>query len=325
MKRLIVLAMIALALAPGTWLRTQDSGRLAPFALQAERLATDPWTAAPFTLKSVWQLDSPHPDFGGFSALAHLGNGQFMAGSDRGYLLRFAMTDDGPAAGQLERIGGKSARRKRDVDLEAMMVDDVAGQYWAAYERSNSIALYSADGRELQRIQPAAMRDWLNNSGPEAMAKLPDGRTLIIAERKQSPGGGHTALLLPPNLSAGHAEAASFSLGPTAGYSPTDIAIAPNGQALAVLRKFDPFFSRGFVAKIARLDSDEIQPNRQWKAEAVVSLGGGVPLDNYEGIAIVPNDSTDAGDCDVWLISDDNFSALQATYLVQLNWAGCGR
>jgi hypothetical protein len=47
------------------------------------------------------------------------------------------------------------------------------------------------------------------------------------------------------------------------------------------------------------------------------TIDGGLPRDNFEGLAVVPE--TD-GALTLWLISDDNTAALQRTLLYKLRW-----
>jgi hypothetical protein len=321
MLRLLVLFVIIIGLAPGTWLRSPHDSRATAFAFTATPLATKDWSAAGLSVKRAWRLDSAHPYFSGFSSLLYLGDRTFLAGSDRGYLFRFQIGPQGPESGTLNQIGENRTGKKRDVDLEAMMANLATGQYWAAYERSNTIARFSALGAEEARVQPAAMRHWDNNSGPEAMARLPDGRVLVIAEQRSSQSGNHEALLFRGDpLEPG--EPVAFTVETPDKYRPTDVAVAPNGGALVILRRFDPLARPSLSVKLAIFDPTLIRPGKAWKALSTVSLGPGVPMDNYEGIAIVPRPD---GACSVWLISDDNFSITQDTLLLELNWSACSR
>ena len=48
----------------------------------------------------------------------------------------------------------------------------------------------------------------------------------------------------------------------------------------------------------------------------LAEFGNAIPRDNYEGIAVTTDDDGQF----VWLISDDNFMAIQRTLLLKLRW-----
>ncbi|MEP5937733.1 MAG: esterase-like activity of phytase family protein [Erythrobacter sp.] len=322
-RRLIALTIVALGLAPGTWVRTEQVSHKTPFTFAATPIQTEHWSSRGFTLKRAWRLDSAHPDFGGFSALLHFGDGQFLAGSDNGYLFRFRLGENGPADGVLNRIGPSSARSKTVVDLESLMLDPQSGQFWAGFEGSNTIVRYAADDSEEARANPAEMAHWSANSGSEVMARLDDGRTIVIAEQQSGmAGGGHEALLFPGDPTLGQAPA-QFVFSSDASHRPTGMVITPDGRALMVLRRFDPFDGYSFSIVLAVADPANIRAESDWPVQEWMPLDASLPLDNFEGVAL-GDVQADGHTCRVWMVSDDNFSAFQDTLLVEFEWDHCG-
>jgi len=319
--------VVALGLAPGTWLRSPQISYKDAFTFTSTPLPVDAWSSGGFTLKRAWRLDSPHPNFGGFSALLYLGEDQFLAGSDRGYLLRFRLDKDGPADGALSRIGPKSARSKTVVDLESLMLDPATGQFWGGFERSNMIVRYGRDDTEEVRARPKQMQGWSDNSGPEAMTMLPDGRVIVIAEQRSGKAdGAHEGLLFPGDPTQGQA-AVRFTYMGEDGRRPTDIAITPDGHAVLVLRRFEFQGDPRLSISLAVADPADIRPDKVWPNQAVIPFPSSLPLDNFEGLALDGGIWDGAGmgaqTCRIWLLSDNNFSAFQDTILLEFEWADC--
>ena len=83
MRRLLLLIAVACGLAPGTWLRSPPPPIDSRQELQIVRLPV-PGAVGPVEVLGGWWLQSPNSHFGSYSALVALGDGTFLAGSDRG-------------------------------------------------------------------------------------------------------------------------------------------------------------------------------------------------------------------------------------------------
>ena len=84
-----------------------------------------------------------------------------------------------------------------------------------------------------------ALRDWPENGGAEAMARLADGRWIMLCE---TCGGGRGGLHLGL-LFAGHpgtSAAQKFGIVLPAGYAPVDTVPLPDGRLLILTRAFQP-------------------------------------------------------------------------------------
>ena len=142
-----------------------------------------------------WALSSPEPRFGAISSM-QVENGQVTALSDTGTIFRFAVPRAaGSAPLRIEPLPRTAGRAKSNHDTEAMLFS--GGQAWIAFERQNGVVRFSRAGwREESAAQPASMRSWRGNSGPEGMARLHDGRFLIFSEGRDNGDSFHVSLPL---------------------------------------------------------------------------------------------------------------------------------
>ncbi|NVD44515.1 esterase-like activity of phytase family protein [Qipengyuania atrilutea] len=318
--RAITAALVALALAPGTWLRSDVPPKNDTAPIYVNALSVAQKTVGPFRIEGVWELVSDNDYAGGYSALTFLGEGQLLAGSDTGYRLAFRTPVPGEdsviPAEAVGTLGGSNMLDKRDVDLEALTRDPRTGTIWSAFERTNSIQRYDSQMRPTGRVVPPAMIGWEANSGPETMARLPDGRSLVIAEGTNGwLSNSHDALLYMGDPVEG-ADAIRFTLASPYGYRPVDAAMLDERRVLILLRNFDPALPPDFTSAIAVGDVTEIAEGEEWSVEVIAQIEPPLPSDNLEGMAVAPGSD---GVSEVWLIADDNFGAFQRTLLYKLS------
>lgn len=326
MRRIIFLFLLIAALAPGTWLRepprrisTEQSLRLAPLPVpNAQQIGS---RLGPFRLEAVWHLTSPNSDFGGYSSLLPIAPGRFLAISDRGSWLRFAMPGALPAAQpRFGQIAPGDPRLMYDRDSESATMSADGRTVWIGWEARNAISRHDPELRGLQGItRPAAMRDWASNSGPEAIARLADGRFLVLAEgyNRFFENRRHWALAFTgdPVANDGRSPVRFTFEGPT-GFMPTDMAQLPDGRVLVLMRNLIWPFPLRFSGRIVLLDPADIHPGALVKSKVLALLQAPLPVDNFEGMAIVPEAG---GRVAVWLISDDNAAMTQRTLLWKLS------
>lgn len=319
MRRLIALALLVVALAPGTWLRetlpppsSAQSLHFAPVRLPVPAEIRSRLGA--FRLEAVWRLTSPNSDFGGYSALLHMPDGRFLAISDRGYWLRFSSPDAVTRAPpRFGSTGNDNPLLKADRDSESATRNPRGDTIWIGWESSNAITRHDAALRLEGRVRPPAMRDWGGNTGPEAMAMLADGRFLVLCEgydgtfenrRHRALAFAGDPLTSPPPL--------RFTFEGPEGFMPTDMAQLPDGRVLVLMRRLLWPFPIRFDGRIVIVDPTEIRRGGVLRAQVVARLESPLPVDNFEGIAITPGAG---GQVNVWIISDDNNAATQRTLL----------
>ncbi|RXZ65216.1 esterase-like activity of phytase family protein [Pelagerythrobacter rhizovicinus] len=314
--RLLAILTIVVFAAPGTWLRTPPVQDLRPI-LDIAPIEVDQLRIGEFAIEGVWELRSPNSHFGGYSALLALPDGRLLAASDRGRFLRFAPPGATPHAPEFGAIGGDATENKHAVDAEALAGDAESNRIWVAYEGRNSIVRFDPELVEGESVSPPAMEGWSSNSGPEALARLPDGRFLVLQEgRPDLSEQRHEALLFPGDPVEGAAPL-EFRYAPPAGYRPVDAASLPDGRVLILHRAVTLGLPYAFATRIAVADPATIRAGEVWRGREIGAIAAPLPADNFEGIAAVPRPD---GSMTVWLISDDNTAVLQRTLLYRLRW-----
>ena len=314
--RLFLALLIAVGLAPGTWVRS------APTILSDERRLLDmmpldgPTSLGELEVTGVWQLESPNMFFGGYSALAALGDGRLLAVSDSGAKLVFAPPGRAARLPEFGQLVARGELVKAMADAEALARDPATGQVWAAFEHDNMIERYDARLQPTGRARPGAMRGWPSNAGPEAMVRLADGRFIVLSEDPPRWFGRARAGLLFPGDPVGGGEAVEFEFRPPAGFAPSDMALLPDGRALILARRVDWGLPPGFRNKLLIADPAEARAGKPWPWRELADLSA-LPSDNFEGLAI---EAANGGAVTLWLISDDNHATFQRTLLAKLVW-----
>ena len=319
-RKRIAAIVVAACLAPGTFLRSDVPPPDFDAPLSARLLPVEADKTGPLAFVRAWHLTSTNDHFGGYSALLARADGTLLAGSDAGRLLAITQ-GDGKLIGAFEAFPGAANADKRDVDLEAMTQDGAGETLWAAYEVSNSIARHRGIADAGTRVAPPSMAGWMGNSGPEAMARLADGRFIVLAEQRSRFGGdSHEGLLFPSDPVDG-AKPLVFRLATPDGMRPVDMTAMPDGRVLILLRSFS-LFPPSFQVALALADPTDIAEGENWPIELLGRIERPLPPENYEGLALAQRGD---GSCSVWLISDDNFSRFQRTLLLEFSWPECGK
>lgn len=323
--RIALVGLVALCLAPGTFVRStvqpvRDADYAPPVAV---RLAVEPAHFGPFTLVGAWDIQSDDPRVGGYSALALTAPDQLTAISDAGRVLRIDLKDGAPAnlgtfsPPKIQRtVDGTFFDAKQNWDVELLTRDPETGTLWAGFEGTNAIERLTADLESETVARPAEMRDWSGNSGPEALARLPDGRFIVLEEGRSAwLGGARRGVLFDGDPVEG-AKATRFSLAGLDGFAPVDAIATADGRVLVLLRKITLGVLPPFASAIMVLDPADIAEGRAVTGIMLANLPTTVPYDNFEGIAL----STEAdGHTYLWLIADDNLMQIQRSLLLKLH------
>lgn len=313
--RLSLLALLAIGLAPGTWLRTPVvQGLDLPIEL---RSVNEPGEAPPegWALEGVWEYKGDGLLFGGYSALLALDDNRLQAFSDRGGRFAFLQPDHIQAgAGSTNRsIAEQQVDREFQIelfDIEAATRDPDTGRYWLAFESTHAFQRYTSmhEGRGVRLIDEEV--DWPGNAGAESMVRLRDGRFLVINE------SGEEALIYPADPLDGALASLIAFIPPPGEFSVTDATQLPDGRIMFLLRRvvraIPPFEAR---IAIADWPGDAEEPVLAPKI--VLDLSAVAPADNYEGLALRERED---GAVDVWVISDDNLSVMQRTLVLKLRF-----
>ena len=259
-----------------------------------------------------WELSSDSPRFGSISAL-HVEGGEAIALSDAGTLFRFAL----PAGQGAERVrivplpeGPGPATRKSNRDTESMVVDGAS--LWAGFERHNMIWRYRrADLAATASARPEPMRRWRANSGPEAMARLADGRFLVLGEGLNDLHPTSDAVLFDGDPALAGTPASLLHYRRVPGYRATDAALLPDGRLLILNRRFAWF--EGWSAVVTVAETRGLRAGGTIESREVAALRQPVSVDNMEALSV----TVEHGRTIVWIASDDNFFPLQRTLLLK--------
>ena len=273
-------------------------------------------------------LTSPHREFGGLSALRMSADGaRLIALTDKGYWLRARIVyrDGAPIAiteGELAPVLGPDGRpvntRRNWYDTEALGED--GGTLYVGIERAHEILRfdYAKDGVRA-RGQPIAVPPGIkalpHNRGIECLVVPPKGQplagTLIaISERGLDPAGNILGFLIGP-------QAGTFTVKRTDEFDVSDCALTPRGDLLILERRFS--WTRGLAIRIRRVPLARVAPRAVLDGPELIFADMGQQIDNFEGLAV---HRTADGATVLTLISDDNFSALQRTVLLQFTLMG---
>lgn len=268
------------------------------------------------------ELTSPNPHFGGISAIrVEAGGARFLGVTDKGYWLRGRIVYDGKrptgiADAEMAPVlshDGKPLAARGWYDTEAMARD--GGTVWLGIERVNRILRLNIgrDGlaarAEVVPVPPGIV-SLPYNKGLECLefvpAGLPLARALIaISERGLDEAGNIKGFV---QAGSGWTEFAVKRIGD---FDVTDCAVTPKGDLLILERSFSRL--RGVGMRIRRTALASIQPGATIEGPVLIEADMGYQIDNMEGLSV----HRDGSALVLTLISDDNFSILQRTLLLQ--------
>lgn len=257
-------------------------------------------------------LSASDPAFSGFSAIQVIGD-RFTLLSDGGGVLQFRMGGDWQVrdTGIDELAGPGSGWEKRDRDTESLATLP-NGDFLVGYERYNQIWRFDRTFRPVRHAAPPAMRRWSENSGPEAMAAMPDGSVVVFSEAHGKKGRvGYSALRFSGDPTAPGIRPMPFRYKAPDGFRVTDAAALPDGRLLVLIRRIS--ISEYFTARLQIADVRAFRPGALVTGQTIARFEPPALHDNFEGLAIVRE-----GDRLVaWIVSDDNQSATQRTLLLK--------
>lgn len=277
--------------------------------VEARPLAFAPRRVGALRFVRGWRLVSPHSRFGGFSALARLGDGRFQLAGDNGHVTRLALPAAGGAATMHIAALPGAARSKSQADAEAMAVDPASGKSWIALEGINQIWRLDAALSRIESRRSLPPPRWPANRGAEAMARLAGGRTLVFSEDADDDPRGRAALLYAGDPAARGPAPLRFFYDAEGKGLVSDAAPLPDGRVLLVHRKLG--LRPVFTTILAIADPADIRAGGVIRSRTIARIPR--PLaENYEGAAV----SVEHGRTWLWLVSDDNFNRWQRSLLL---------
>lgn len=271
-------------------------------------------------------LESSNRDFGGLSGLRVMADGRFLSVSDKGSWLRgrivyrgkvpIAITDAeiAPILGP----DGRPLKRRGWYDAEALALED--GVAYVGIERVNQVVRfeYAKDGlraRGSPIAVPPGVKTLPHNQSIECLEMAPKGGplagTLIaLSERGLDTGGNLLGFLIGGR--DGQGAGGAFSLKRTDDFDVSDCAATPDGNLLVLERRFS--WTRGLAVRIRSVPLAAIKSGALVDGRELMFADMGSQIDNMEGVSVHRDSS---GALVLTLLSDDNFSLLQRTLLLQ--------
>jgi hypothetical protein len=268
-------------------------------------------------------LTSSFKGFGGLSAL-HLDRAgeQFVTLNDKGDWFTGRLTYTGKLLSGLADVqsapmlgaDGRKITARGWFDTEALAFDGSVA--YVGLERVNQILRFDfAKGGILSRGEPIALPDAVArlpfNKGIESLVVVPKGLplagTLIaISERGLDQAGDITGFLI------GGPSPGAFGVKRSGNFDISDAMLLPSGDLLLLERKFSVV--EGVGIRIRRVPLTAVKPGAAIDGPTIFEVDLGYEIDNMEGIAahVAPG-----GETVITMISDDNFSMIQRTLLLQ--------
>lgn len=280
--------------------------------------------------------------FGGLSAIDISDDGtRLTALSDNGawYTLQLTYGAAGAAAGdvvaarhlataRLTDQQGRPLQGKRGSDAEGL-ARLAGGELVVSFERDHRLLRYPPAEPPFSRpptalVRPPGLERAPSNSGAEALTELADGRLLVIAEdlAAEDLAAEDLAAEAPAvdGSAVGKIGAAWIGDGRTwtrLGYrltppfKPTGAALLPDGDVVVIERSFSIF--TGVMMRLVRIGAGTLIPGAPISGRELARLQPPQTVDNFEGVAARRGDN---GETLLYLVSDNNFSALQRTLLM---------
>ena len=268
-------------------------------------------------------LTSSYRGFGGLSAFRIDATGErFLALSDKGSWFTGRIVYAGREMTGLADVeiapilgpDGEPITKRRWYDTESLARD--GGTVYVGLERVNQILKFDfgRDGvraRGQPMVLPPALRKLPNNKGLESLVVLPKGTPLAgallaISERGLDDDGDIIGALI------GGPKPGPVSVHRTDDYDISDAGLLPNGDLLLLERKFS--WVGGVGIRIRRVPIASVVAGSVLDGPSIFDADLGHEIDNMEGL---DTHVTADGDTVLTMISDDNFSMIQRTLLLQ--------
>jgi hypothetical protein len=163
------------------------------------------------------------------------------------------------------------------------------------------------NGRLGEARAPDAFNQLHGNTGIEALAELPNGGLIALAEGRD----GDFAPVFVLGEDGGVVES---RLKLSWLHSVTGADVGPDGMLYLVLREYSVLFGISIRVVRYQLAADGLPvPDSEETLAAYEAASG---IDNMEGISVEPRPD---GTARLWLISDDNFRGTQRTVLIEFD------
>tara|TARA_R110000751_G_scaffold307401_1_gene428514 strand:+ start:86224 stop:87276 length:1053 start_codon:yes stop_codon:yes gene_type:complete len=270
------------------------------------------------------QINSPDALLGGISAMRLLPDGvRFVGAMDTGYLFtgRLVRDSDGRLSGlsdfvvaPMHGLDGQLVPQRWSADAEGLAID--GDRVLVSFERLHRIEQYRlSDIGEAVPMgtvsQPIPISEFRSNRGMEAIAVAPTdsalaGAIVVVSEKSLNRDGDVFAAIVDGP------QKGVFYVRRQAPFDVTDGDFLPNGDLLLLERRFS--VAQGVGMRIRRIKAKDIRPGKTVDGAVLVDAGFGFQIDNMESLDVF--EAAD-GSTHVMLASDDNFSILQRSLILE--------
>lgn len=323
-----LLARVAVALLLGAATLASGGASAASIQLSARPVALDPDDRARQQVGDLQflgglDLRSDAAAFGGLSGLSVTANGRLAAVTDRGQWLtaRIVRNDAGRlvdlADGEMGPLRDAQGRPVTGGWRDAESLERLPNGDWlVSFEGEHRVWRYPEEtgglkGRPVPFPAPEAIARAPANGGVEALAPLPDGRILMLAQGLKREGGARAGWL----VGDGAVEPLGYRTAPN--FLPTDAAVLPNGDVLVLTRHFTVL--GGARVRLERVPAAAIDAETTLQGTLLARFQRPLTVDNFEGVATVRGED---GATLVYILSDDNFNFFQRTLLLLFRLRG---
>ena len=265
-------------------------------------------------------LRSSDPRFGGLSGLNISADGhRLTAVGDRG--IWFTANLEYDPEGRLNGISATRLRPMRGLDGKPFSKPNLTdsesiarltgGSLVVGFEGVHRLRGYEQPGAAARRMRaPAVLGTSPGNGGAEAITRLWGNQLLVLSEQLEA----------RPGIAAGWIGAGkewrAVGFSRTGMFRPVGAATRDNGMVFLLERRFTTI--GGIAARISQIPARKIAPGRIFEGKALAELSSPLVADNFEGIAVrrsKPDETL------IYIVSDDNFHALQRTLLLMFSLA----
>jgi hypothetical protein len=322
---LMVLGIVA---APAQLLPQAPAEPPAKITIQAKPIeAFDPREPSkkqfgPLVFRGGLELSSAHKQFGGLSGIRVFADGKFLAVSDKAHWLRGRIVYRGEApsgivdaeVAPMLYADGRPITARGWYDTEALAEDGAS--VYVSLERVHRILKFDYGKRGLLARAtlvpvPPEMAKLVSNRGVECLAVAPKGTQIAgaliaIAERSLDASKNTRGFLI------GGPKPGLFSVRLSEEFDIVDCAITPASDLLILERHFS--WRRGVAMRLRRVPLSEVAAGAVLDGTTLISADMGFQIDNMEALSV---HRAANGDTVLTLVSDDNFSIIQRTILLQ--------
>jgi len=280
------------------------------------------------TFRGGLVLTSDYKAFGGISALHLDRDGEHLvAVTDNGSWLtarilykegRTAALADAKMAPVLG-LDGKPLAAQGWFDMESLAERD--GVFYVGIERVEKIVRldfgkngFAARGQPVP--VPADFKTFKFNKSLECLASPPKGaplagKLIVVTEHSLDTSGNHRSFLLDGD------KVERFSVKRSGHFDVSDCAILPPNDLLLLERSFSPL--SGVAMQIRRIPLSSVKEGVVADGPVLINADMGFQIDNMEGLGV---HRTPRGETVLTLVSDDNFSVIQRSLLLQFTLTG---